>query len=342
MQPIRTLCALLTAGALALTACAAPLPPVTTATDQSATAPTSAAAEELSIVDGAGNTLTFTAPPQRLVCTYSRCMEVLAALELEPVGVTTWEEDFIKNPLYFPQPTQTEILSYDGDFPDLERLAVLKPDLVFGWQELGDALQGIAPVYNVVNEQDSYAKSHAEIRTFAGLLGRTEIAERNIQRALDQLAAYKAKAPGDLSVMYGFFYQGVFSYRDGNSGTCNLLKEVADCNWPDPTNSSSWSVEVGDEGLLQFDPDVILVDSYGFDGKSDAEIIAEVSARPLWGELTAVKTGRVYVSSDTVANMDGMGTVGMMRMLDVYAPLLYPEIFPTPLTDEQVQEILAQ
>ena len=89
-------------------------------------------------------------------------MELLAALEIEPVGVTTWEESFIKDPLYFPQPTTTQILDYDGDFPNLEQLAALKPDLVFGWQELGNALAGIAPVYNVANDQNSYAKSHEE------------------------------------------------------------------------------------------------------------------------------------------------------------------------------------
>lgn len=57
------------------------------------------------ITDGEGNELTFAAPPERLVCTYSRYMELLAALELEPVGVTTWEESFIKDPVYFQQPT---------------------------------------------------------------------------------------------------------------------------------------------------------------------------------------------------------------------------------------------
>ena len=142
--------------------------------------------------------------------------------------------------------------------------------------------------------------------------------------------------------MYGFFSDGSFHYRDDDSGTCNLFKEIADCAWPDPTNSSSWSVEVGDEGLLALDPDVLLIDGYGFDGKSNEQILVEVSARPLWGELKAVKNGRVYVASDAVANLDGMGTVGMQKMLDVYAPLLYPDLFPAPLTNEQVQAILAE
>jgi iron complex transport system substrate-binding protein len=209
---------------------------------------------------------------------------------------------------------------------------------VFGWKELGEALKGIAPVYNV--DSDSYAESHAEIRALAKLTGREAIAERNIQKALDRLSAYKAKSPKNVTVMYGFFYQGKFSYRDADSATCNLLKEIAICAWPDPENNSSWSVEIGDEGLLKFDPEVLLVDNYGFDGKSNAQIIEEVSKRPLWDELKAVKDKRLHVSSDQLANMDGMGVIGMSRVLDVYAPLLYPDVFPKPLTDDDVKTIL--
>jgi iron complex transport system substrate-binding protein len=225
--------------------------------------------------------------------------------------------------------------------PNLEQIAALQPDLVFGWAELVDALAGIAPVYVVVDGQDSYQESHEEIRMFARLLGREDIAEANIQSALDRLAAYQALAPRDVSVMYGFFSDSAFSYRDGQSGTCNLLNRVARCDWADPEGSASWSVQINDEALLTLNPDVLLISGYGFEGQPAEEVIAVLAARPLWAELAAVQTGQVHVITTSPTNMDGMGTVGMVQMLDVLMPLIYPDVFPDALTDEQVEEILA-
>lgn len=297
---------------------------------------------DLTIVDGAGNKLTFEKAPERIVCLYSRCIELLAALEVEPVGAMVSHEPLFADKNYYPQPHKIAIIEWDGDTPNLEQIAALKPDLVLGWDELREPLKAIAPVYSVIDAQDSYEKSHIEIRAFAKLLGREAIAEKNIKTALDRLAAYKAKSPADVSVMYGFFYNDSFYYRDGASGTCNLFKEVAKCEWPDPANAASWSVQVNDEGLLALNPDVLFIDSSGFEGKTDEEIVKAVSERPLWAELNAVKAKRVFVASDKVANMDGMGTVGLRLLLDVYMPILYPEVFPAALTDQQVADILSE
>jgi iron complex transport system substrate-binding protein len=296
---------------------------------------------DLSIVDGTSTTLTFKEPPQRIVCLYSRCLELLAALEVVPVGIMVSFESFAADPAYFPQPNEIALINWDGDVPDIEQIAALQPDLVLGWQELQAPLAGIAPVYSVINEQDSYQESHDEIRAFGRLLGREDIAEANITTALNRLAAYKQLSPGDVSVMDVFFSNDTSYYRDGESGTCNLLKAVAVCDWPDPSNATTWSVEANDEALLQLDPDVILVSTYGFEGLSEAEIRAQLAERPLWAELSAMQSGRVYIEPEGV-NLDGMGTVGMIRMLDRLMPLLYPDVFPEPLTDEQVQQILAE
>jgi iron complex transport system substrate-binding protein len=307
------------------------------ALSMSAVAPVSAQDKKLTLVDGAGNTLTFEKAPERIVCLYSRCIELLAALEVEPVGAMVTHEPMFKDAHYFPQPSKITVIEWDGDNPNFEQIAALKPDLVLGWDEVRDPLKDIAPVYSVINEQDSYQESHVEIRAFAKLLGREEVVERNIKAALNRLAAYKAKSPANLSLMYGFFYNDSFYYRDGASGTCNLLKEVTPCNWPDPANAATWSVQVNDEGLLALNPDILLIG-----GKTDEEIAKIATERPLWAELSAVKAKRVYVESTKVLNMDGMGTVSMEMMLDVYMPVLYPDVFPKALTDEQVAEILTK
>jgi hypothetical protein len=38
----------------------------------------------------------------------------------------------------------------------------------------------------------------------------------------------------------------------------------------------------------------------------------------------------------------GLGPIGGARLLDLYVPKLYPEVFPAPLTEAQVKDILGK
>jgi ABC-type Fe3+-hydroxamate transport system substrate-binding protein len=116
------------------------------------------------------------------------------------------------------------------------------------------------------------------------------------------------------------------------------LREIAGCDWPDPSNQDVWSVTTSIEGLLQLDPDVILVSDWAGQFADEKTMREELGKRPLWKELTAFREGRVFLEPSGL-NLDGMGTIGAARMLDYFAPLIYPEVFPAPLTEEEVREI---
>ncbi len=255
-----------------------------------------AATSAYSITDSSGTTLNFDTSPERIACLYTRCLEVLATLGVLPIAVPEWIAPIAQDPAYFPQPNDITVLAATNDDigVDLEQLAALKPDLVLGWEELRAPLDGIAPLHAVANSMDSYQESHDEIRAFAKLLGREQPVEENIKQFLDRLAAYKQRAPGDRSIIYLGVGEELF-YRDGQSGTCNLLKEIAHCDWPDPTNQDTWSVATSIEGLLQLDPDVILVSDWAGQFADEQAMREELGKQPLWQELTAFKAGRVYL-----------------------------------------------
>ncbi|XSG77208.1 ABC transporter substrate-binding protein [Herpetosiphon llansteffanensis] len=336
---------------LALTACGAPAaqPTATTAPVPTATtapvavAPTSTSeskpAGTFSITDGTGTTLSFEQSPAKIICLYKRCTEVLASLGVIPQALPASMAELAKDASYFSQPNQIVLLRETNDEIgfDLEELAALKPDLILGWEELRTSMNGIAQVYAVTNDMNSYQDSHAETRAFAALLGREAEAETAINAFLDRLEAYKRLSPKDRSVMYIFFYDDKVYYRDGDSATCALLNEVAGCAWPDPAKASSWSVETSIEGLLALNPDMIIVDSYGLEAKTNDELRASVGKNPLWQELAAYKEQRLLLQPVGIHSMDGMGTVGAARLLDTYMPLLYPETFPQPLTEEAIK-----
>lgn len=327
---------------LVLTACGGqPTPAAATAPAvQPTTAPTEAG-QALSIVDGTGQTLTFDAPPQRIICLYSRCMETLAALGVEPLAIAPWSfmVALAENPQYFEQPNEIVVLKDAGGDVDLEEIAALEPDLVLGWEEIRTGLDGIAPVYVVSDEMDSYQESLEEIREFAALLGREAQAEASIAAFEDRLAAYQQLAPKDRSVMYVGGTQNEIYVRDGESGTCNLFKEVAECAWPDPENAATWSFVTSMEGLLEFNPDVILLESWDADYPDTEALLAVLAENPLWQELAAYQNDRIFPVVSDAKDLDGMGTIGGSRLLDNYLPLIYPEVFPEPLTEAQVQEL---
>jgi ABC-type Fe3+-hydroxamate transport system substrate-binding protein len=124
------------------------------------------------------------------------------------------------------------------------------------------------------------------------------------------------------------------------SGRCAIINEVASCPWADSTSGESWSYTTSIEGLLQLDPDIIIVDNWG--SWSDEEMETALAANPLWNEVTAVKEDRVIPILELYSYVQGIGPIGNLRFLDLYVPLFYPEIFDGPLTDEEVEEILAR
>lgn len=330
-----------------LTACAAPTPVSPTAAPATAilptATPTAAPNEPVTITDGSGVELTFDAPPQRVVCLYTRCIEVLAAVGVTPIAVAGWIANVTTDPDYFPQPNEIVALRETNDDMgfDPEELAALEPDLVLGWEELRAPLEGIAPVHAVTNDLDSYQEANDEVRAFAQIFGREAEAEAAIQAFLDRLEAYKRLSPQDQSVINLFKTESIF-YRDGQSGTCNLFKEVAGCDWPDPANASSWSVETSVEGLLQLNPDVILTSADPAQYPDEAALLADWGTDPLWHEISAFRNEQIIIIPATIYNMDGMGPIGATRMLDYFLPRIYPEVFPAALTDAQVQAALGQ
>jgi iron complex transport system substrate-binding protein len=101
--------------------------------------------------------------------------------------------------------------------------------------------------------------------------------------------------------------------------------------------SPDW-IEGSVETLLSFDPDVLIVEQYSVD--DEAALLERLgSTNPLWNELKAVKNGRVHLVPVSQARTNTIQSV--RGAVDALMPLIYPDVFPKALTDEQVQEILA-
>ena len=107
------------------------------------------------------------------------------------------------------------------------------------------------------------------------------------------------------------------------------------------TGGASWAYETTSEGVLSLNPDVIIFGNWSSDETQNEALFEQLSTDPLWQEVAAVQNDRVLITPG-YDNPIASSLPAATKILDTFAPRIYPDVFDGPLTDEQVQEILAQ
>lgn len=301
----------------------------------------------LTIVDASGQELTFDEPPHRVICYYTGCIEALVALGMRPIAVPEWFDQFPNLTLQNTPDgmADVEIIPVNDGVPSPEVVAALQPDLVMTDADGVAALAGIAPAFDTyrLNSLDDVISN---LRRYAELLNRETEAETMIAAFEARLGAYARLTPDDLTVMSIGVDMGDPTYRDflfvrsTNSPDCEILNLVAQCPWELPPSSDSWwsSFPANFEYLMEKDPDVILTSSIYYPDPD--EVRQTIYSDPVWSQLSAVENARYILAPD---DLSADGIVAATRFVDIVIPAIYPDIFPDgPLTDEQVQEILAE
>ncbi len=180
--------------------------------------------------------------------------------------------------------------------PNVESILALKPDLVVQWGDRGPGIT--APLENAGLKvagltYGSQADLAAWITVFATLLGKPErgramLAEISSRLEKAKTLAATRPASGPRIVYFLQFADGLKvattkSYNDFYIkliGGQNPAASVAGA----PTGL----VSVDKEQVLAWDPEIVLL------GNFDAAMPADMYANPVWKNLSAVKSGRVY------------------------------------------------
>ncbi|MEM6428368.1 MAG: ABC transporter substrate-binding protein [Deinococcota bacterium] len=268
----------------------------------------------------------------------------LLALDIEPAGIwcqtgsTEYSAELMEE-RNMPIPSDTPCYSGEDGY-DWEVIAALNADLVIGWgQEEADIAEAIVPFFGTqtysVDGGDSFDMYDESLRAIAQLTGMEEKAEEVIAATRDRAEAYTSIIEDRATVLHmGTSDAEEFWVFGQPSLNCTLLDEIADCVAPGP--ASNFYANGTSEMVLSVDPDVILVvNRVG----TDEALMEALAANLLWGELSAVQEGRVYIMPH---DSRPSSIWGINDYLDTVAPLIYPDLFPDgPLTNEQVQEILA-
>ena len=282
--------------------------------------PARAAGMAVRVTGDDGATVTFAAPPNRLISLAPSVTEVLFALGLGPkvLGVDTATN--------YPPAAKTlpRVADYSSG-PNYERILALKPDLlvaaagVYSPQAIA-RLRGLRLQVLVTSPRDIPAvlRDIVLVGVAAGVSGTAMTFVARLQARIDRVKA-RIRA---VTVRPRVFYEvdpTLYTAAQGTyidsmialSGGTNIAAAI---KTPYP--------QLSNETVITDDPQyIILGDSKPFAG---GVTVARVVARPGWSVISAVKDHRIYPFDDDLASRPGPRIV---LGIEAMAHLLHPEAF---------------
>ncbi len=266
----------------------------------------------VTVTDDAGREVTVEAEPMRIVSLAPSNTEIVAAIGLMDrlVGVTSFCD-------YPPEVASVDVV---GDFanPNLEAVAAAKPDLVLataGVQaDVIVQLENLGTVVVAVDPVD-LESLFVSIEMVGTVIGTRESADTLVSSMRSELDAIDA-AIGEAEPVRCFLEIAQDPLFTAGPGTLlhDLITAAGGANVVTQEGYVGYSVEQ----LVADDPAVYMAT---LGSMSDP---AELDSRPGYGEIEAVKTGRVYVLDDNLVSRPGPRVVEGVRLI---AQALHPDAF---------------
>ncbi|MDR6226072.1 ABC transporter substrate-binding protein [Desmospora profundinema] len=248
--------------------------------------------EALAIEDFSGETLTFDAPPKRIVTLTTGDTEMIYALGGEVVGRPATNGPVV--------PTEAEAAEEVGHAHEvnLEKLASLDPDVVVGHARLNQkdrqAIEEMGiPV--LMTQADSLKDLQRSAEMFGELLGKTgeaeklvadlgKLEERSEDNGVKALLVYGAP---------GAYLAALPSSLNGEilrlAGGDNLAEDD-----PELKEYPQYA-QLDMERVVKADPEVIYLITHGDPEKVKAGFKQEMKKNPAWNRLSAVKDDNVVI-----------------------------------------------
>lgn len=270
----------------------------------------------ITVKDDLGRKLTITKEPQRIISTAPSVTEILFALGLDGkiVGVTT----------FCNYPEEAKRKEKIGTFqnPNIEKILSLRPDLVIATggiqRQTVEKLEQLGiPVFV------SYPTTLDEVIKGVYTIGRITGAKENAKRLVFDLKFRVArviskvnKAKTKPKVFFELWHEPLMSAGPG-SFVDDLVKKAGGINIAGTAKSAYPIFSL--EQIIKENPDVIIGAESSMGGNP-----LEISKRPGWDSLRAVKEQRIYKINDDIIFRAGPRLV---LALEIIAKYLHPELF---------------
>jgi len=275
--------------------------------------------QPVSFVDDFGREIKIESAPQRIVSHVPSITETLFALGLDEkiVGVSDY--------CNYPEAAKAKEKVGGYYYPSMEKIVALEPDIVFtdGFVDyLMTQLDALGITYIVLQPEDidGILKNIELVGKVTNTQKQAREVVNDIQARIADVAERVKEAP-KTTVFYAFdttdpnnpWTVGPGSFVDSlitMAGGENIAAKAA----------APW-VQFSIEEVVNSSPDVIILDS----GMGTAVTVTEeLRQHPVWGELTAIKEGRVYPIDGDLVNRSGPRIV---VGLEEIAKIIHPELF---------------
>ncbi|PIG95282.1 iron-siderophore ABC transporter substrate-binding protein [Gloeocapsopsis sp. IPPAS B-1203] len=262
------------------------------------------------------------ANPQRIIVLDTNPLDAVLALGVKPIGSPGFE--YLSLPEA--QTKEIEIIGSNAQ-PSLEKIALLKPDLILGIQwnaEIYPQLSQIAPTVMAPANDPEWKE---DLRLYAQALGKTEKAEQLLQDYHERIQEFQQRMGDKLqqtevsivtTIAYGSSLPARIYLSESFMGSvvqeAGLQRPTAQNTLPFAL-TQNWAIDVSIERLDLIDGDVIFAANTDPQNSELKSTLSALQQNPLWSNLNAVKQGKVYtVSYDIWVAQRNIG--GANRILD--------------------------
>ncbi len=304
------LIAVLAVGVVALSACGSG------SEDTASSSPSAAAAGPITVTDDSGVEVTLDQPATRIVS--------LAPANTEIAYAIGAGDKMVAGTSYDDYPEEATSLPKVGDFanPNVEKIASYDPELVLaagGIQDkLRSKLEDLGMTVYVV-DPTTYDGTIATIENVGKLAG----ADEGTAAVVDEMTAAKEEVQAKVSgLTAATTFLEIYSKPLMTAGADTFIDDMIAIAGGENIGAQAGSgfPSFSTEVLVQDDPQVYIADSGSM---SDP---GEIDKRAGFGELTAVKDGKVYVIEDSIIARPGPRLAEGLRQL---VTMIHPEASTT-------------
>ena len=317
--PVHRLALILATALLAVSACtggsgatsspsATPAPSVAAVTASPPPADTPAPAFPTTVTDDEGTTVEIASEPQRIVSLTPASTEILFALGAGPrVVATTDFDDYPPEAVELP-----DVASFTS--VDVEQIVGLEADLVIAGGNFFNPPDAITrlrsldiPVVVVYAPDLAAVLDDIElIGTAVGLADAAIEMVTTMQSGFDDVAGATATLPAPRTFYELDATTAIYTAADGS-----FIEEMIELAGGDPiTTGSTTDFAISLEDLVAADPELILLGDAAYGVTPE-----QVSARPSWDGMAAVRNGNIRPVNDVIITRPGPRLVDGLREL---------------------------
>jgi iron complex transport system substrate-binding protein len=304
------LIAILAVGVVALSACGSG------SDDAASNSPSPAAAGPITVTDDSGAEVTLDQPATRIVS--------LAPANTEIAFAIGAGDKMVAGTSYDDYPEEAKALPKVGDFanPNVEKIASYDPELVLAaggiQNKLRSKLEDLGMTVYVV-DPTTYDGTVATIENVGKLAG----ADEGTAAVVDEMTAAKEEVQAKVSgLAAATTFLEIYSKPLMTAGADTFIDDMIAIAGGENIGAQAGSgfPSFSTEVLVKDDPQVYIADSGSMSEPG------EINKRAGFGELTAVKDGKVYVIEDSIIARPGPRLAEGLRQL---VTMIHPEASTT-------------